>query len=63
LWVIVTGKWSREVLIIGGEIEQVNSIPEYQPGDKIYKLFKHNKVIVNGKNEVFIIKIKKLKIE
>ncbi|HLV10315.1 MAG TPA: hypothetical protein VKY40_08905 [Halanaerobiales bacterium] len=48
---------------MGGEIEQVNSIPEYQPGDKIYKLFKHNKVIVNGKNEVFIIKIKKLKIE
>jgi hypothetical protein len=38
-------------------------VPEFQPGDKIYKLFNHDRVIVRGKNEAFIIKITKLKKE
>jgi len=36
-------------------------IPEYQPGDKIYKLFSHDKVLIKGQDEVFIIEICKLK--
>lgn len=36
-------------------------VAELQPGDKIYKLFKHDKVMVRGKEEAFLIKISKLK--
>ncbi|QTL99744.1 hypothetical protein GM661_18180 [Iocasia frigidifontis] len=43
-----------------GEKRQ-RDIPEYQPGDKIYKLFNHNKVRIKGKNEEFIIEIARLK--
>lgn len=38
-------------------------VPEFQPGDKIYKLFNHDKVIVRGKDEEFIIEIAKIKKE
>ncbi|WP_164522048.1 hypothetical protein [Halocella sp. SP3-1] len=38
-------------------------IPEYQPGDKIYKLFNHDVVLIRGKDEEFIIKIVSLKKE
>ena len=36
-------------------------IPEYQPGDRIYKLFNHNKVRVRGNEEEFLIKVIKVK--
>ncbi len=32
-------------------------IPEYQPGDKIYELFSHDRVMVKGNSDNFIIKI------
>lgn len=32
----------------------------YQPGDKIYNLFKHSQVLVEGKDDTFIIKITKI---
>lgn len=38
-------------------------IPEYQPGDKIYKLFSHDKVRVRGSDEEFIIRVARLKKE
>ncbi|QTL97498.1 hypothetical protein GM661_05615 [Iocasia frigidifontis] len=41
--------------------EKLQGLPEYQPGDKIYKLFNHDIVIIRGKDEEFIIKIVKLK--
>ncbi|WP_164522165.1 hypothetical protein [Halocella sp. SP3-1] len=41
--------------------ERQEGLPEYQPGDKIYKLFNHDIVIIRGKDEEFIIRIAKLK--
>ncbi|WP_164522212.1 hypothetical protein [Halocella sp. SP3-1] len=38
-------------------------LPEYQPGDKIYKLFNHEIVIIRGRDEEFIIRIARLEKE
>lgn len=35
------------------------NLAEFEPGDKIYKLFCYKKVIIRGKKENFIIKVKK----
>jgi hypothetical protein len=35
-------------------------LAEYQPGDKLYQLFKHEQVVVKGKKEKFLIKIQKI---
>jgi len=43
------------------EERQPENIPEFTPGDKIYKLFNHNKVRVRGKKEEFVIKVIKVK--
>jgi len=40
---------------------QPEDIPEFTPGDKIYKLFKHHKVRVRGKKQEFVIKVLKVK--
>ncbi|QTL99138.1 hypothetical protein GM661_14820 [Iocasia frigidifontis] len=45
------------------EEKQQRDIPEYRPGDKIYKLFKHDIVIIRGRDEEFIIRIVRLKKE
>ena len=45
------------------DTKRKKDVPELQPGDKIYKLFKHHKVMVRGKDEAFLIKITKLKKE
>ncbi|QTL99709.1 hypothetical protein GM661_17990 [Iocasia frigidifontis] len=45
------------------EEKRQEDIPEYQPGDKIYKLFNHDIVLIRGKDEEFIIKIVSLKKE
>lgn len=31
-----------------------------QPGDKIYKLFEYNEVVIKGNNESFVIRIEKI---
>lgn len=36
-------------------------LAKYQPGDKLYKLFEHKQVIVEGKEEEFLVKIEKIK--
>lgn len=38
-------------------------IPEYRPGDKIYKLFSHDMVLVKGKSDDFLIGIFRIKSE
>jgi len=43
------------------EERQPENIPEFTPGDKIYKLFNHHKVRVRGKKEEFVIKVIKVK--
>lgn len=44
------------------EISEIDwgNLPEYQPGDKLYQLFKHKQAIVNGHQEKFLIKIEKI---
>jgi len=39
---------------------KTKKLPKVQPGDKIYKLFNHNKVVVLGNKEKFIVKIEKV---
>jgi hypothetical protein len=41
--------------------EELTDLVKFQPGDKIYKLFKHQRVLVKGQKENFIIQIKKVK--
>jgi len=41
--------------------EELTDLVKFQPGDKIYKLFKHQKVLVKGQKENFVIQIKKVK--
>ncbi|MGM0603037.1 MAG: hypothetical protein ACQESS_06975 [Bacillota bacterium] len=36
-------------------------VPHYKPGDKIYKLFDHEKVIIEGNQDTFVINIDKNK--
>lgn len=45
------------------DTQRREDVPVLQPGDKIYKLFRHNEVIVRGQDEDFFIKIAKLKKE
>lgn len=39
---------------------KTQKLPKVRPGDKIYKLFDHNKVIVLGNKDKFVVKIKKI---
>ncbi|MEC9490584.1 MAG: hypothetical protein UMU04_06515 [Halanaerobiales bacterium] len=41
--------------------EELTDLVKFKPGDKIYKLFKHQKVLVKGQKEKFVIQIKKVK--
>ncbi|WP_166637959.1 hypothetical protein [Halanaerobium saccharolyticum] len=41
--------------------EELTDLVKFQPGDKIYKLFKYQKVLVKGQKENFVIQIKKVK--
>lgn len=53
-------------MVLGGilmsKISEIDwgNLPEYQPGDKLYQLFKHKQVIVKGQEEKLLIKIKKI---
>lgn len=39
--------------------QKKKKLPKFRPGDKIYKLFNHNKVVVVGNKEEFIIDVKR----
>jgi hypothetical protein len=39
---------------------KLQNLAVYQPGDKLYQLFKHEQAVVKGKKEKFLIKIEKI---
>ena len=55
--------WIPGGIAVLKEEERQEDIPEYTPGDKIYKLFNHDRVRVRGNQEEFVIKILKVKKE
>jgi len=51
----------REGFLVNKNLKsKQESLAEYQPGDKLYQLFKHKQAIVNGHQEKFLIKIEKI---
>lgn len=39
----------------------MQKVPKLTPGSKIYQLFDHRRVLVEGRNELFFIQVRKLR--
>jgi len=46
-------------IILSKDSVSKEAVPHYKPGDKIYKLFNHQKVIIDGNQDTFVINIDK----
>lgn len=44
-----------------GRQKPKETLPKFKPGDKIYKLFAYDKVIIIGNSEEFVVNVRKRK--